>query len=83
MWRALLVAVCAALAAVDGAGGHGPTAGEPVVRGLDHVPVAVAKLEQAAERYRALGFTLKPGRTHEDGLRTVTHGLWLEFRQAP
>lgn len=39
------------------------------VAGLDHVPIAVADLEKAAERYRALGFTLKPGRPHDNGIR--------------
>jgi hypothetical protein len=34
----------------------------PIVLGIDHVPVAVADLEAAGARYRALGFTLKPGR---------------------
>jgi membrane associated rhomboid family serine protease/catechol 2,3-dioxygenase-like lactoylglutathione lyase family enzyme len=38
------------------------------VRGLDHVPVAVNDLDAAAERFRGLGFTLKPGRPHDDGI---------------
>lgn len=41
----------------------------PILVGLDHIPVAVKDLDQAAERYRALGFTLKPGRPHENGVR--------------
>jgi len=40
----------------------------PPVRGLDHVPVAVNDLESAAVRFRALGFTLKPGRPHDNGI---------------
>lgn len=41
----------------------------PLALGLDHIPVAVTDLDVAAERYRQLGFTLKPGRPHEDGIR--------------
>lgn len=61
-WLALLLA-------------SGPAAAPPATRapaavvGLDHVPIAVADLEAAAARYRALGFTLKPGRPHANGLR--------------
>ena len=41
----------------------------PLVLGLDHIPVAVTDLESAAEGYRSLGFVLKPGRHHENGIR--------------
>jgi catechol 2,3-dioxygenase-like lactoylglutathione lyase family enzyme len=41
----------------------------PLVLGLDHIPLAVKDLDRAAERYRRLGFTLKPGRAHENGIR--------------
>jgi hypothetical protein len=41
----------------------------PVVTGLDHVPVAVTDLATAAERYRRLGSTLKPGRPHDNGIQ--------------
>ena len=41
----------------------------PLLLGLDHTPLAVADLDEAAERYRKLGFTLKPGRTHENGIQ--------------
>lgn len=43
--------------------------GTPLILGLDHIPLAVTDLTVAAERYRALGFTLKPGRLHENGIR--------------
>lgn len=43
--------------------------GEPLVVGLDHIPVAVRDLEAAARRYRRLGFVLKPGRPHANGIR--------------
>jgi hypothetical protein len=57
------------------------------VGGLDHVPIAVADLEKAAERYRALGFALKPGRPHDNGIRNqhvkFPDGTELELITAP
>jgi catechol 2,3-dioxygenase-like lactoylglutathione lyase family enzyme len=41
------------------------------VAGLDHVPIAVGDLEQAAASYRRLGFVLKPGRPHANGIRNL------------
>ena len=41
----------------------------PSMIGIDHIPVAVRDLDRASERYRALGFTLKLGRLHSDGIR--------------
>jgi hypothetical protein len=35
---------------------------------IDHVPIAVHSLEDAANTYERLGFRLKPGRTHANGL---------------
>jgi catechol 2,3-dioxygenase-like lactoylglutathione lyase family enzyme len=59
----------------------------PAVAGLDHVPIAVADLEKAAERYRALGFALKPGRPHDIGIRNLhvmfPDGTELELITAP
>lgn len=40
----------------------------PVVAGLSHVPLAVRDLEAASADFAALGFVLKPGRTHADGI---------------
>jgi len=40
----------------------------PLVLGLDHIPLAVIDLDQVSERYRQLGFTLKPGRPHSNGI---------------
>ena len=37
--------------------------------GLDHVVVAVNDLDEAAALYRQIGFTLKLGRYHENGIR--------------
>jgi catechol 2,3-dioxygenase-like lactoylglutathione lyase family enzyme len=59
----------------------------PAVTGLDHVPIAVANLEAAADTYRALGFTLKPGRPHANGIRNqhakFADGTELELITAP
>ena len=54
---------------------------------LDHVVVAVNDLEKAAERFRALGFTLKPGRPHANGIRNwhakFPDGTEIELLTAP
>src|SRR6476469_3901162 len=59
----------------------------PVVIGLDHVPIAVDDLPRAADDYRALGFALKPGRAHDDGIENrhvkFTDGTELELITAP
>ena len=52
------LATCLASSLAAGAESPGPAAAAPVVLGLDHVPVAVANLEEAAERYRAEGVPL-------------------------
>ena len=43
---------------------------QPLVR-LDHIPVAVSDLDQAIIDFRALGFAIKPGRPHANGLRNA------------
>ena len=59
----------------------------PLVQGIDHVPVAVADLEAAGARYRALGFSLKPGRPHANGIRNLhakfPDGTEIELITAP
>jgi catechol 2,3-dioxygenase-like lactoylglutathione lyase family enzyme len=59
----------------------------PAVIGLDHVPIAVRDLEAAAETYRALGFSLKPGQPHRNGIRNqhvkFPDGTELELITAP
>ncbi len=42
-----------------------------VAIGLDHIPVAVRDLDAASATYRALGFALKPGRPHPNGIRNA------------
>lgn len=44
---------------------------KPSTIGLDHIPVAVRDLPRASATYRALGFALKPGRDHANGIRNV------------
>src|SRR5262245_9874744 len=59
----------------------------PMVVGIDHVPVAVGDLDRAGDRYRSLGFALKDGRPHEDGIRNLhakfTDGTEIELITAP
>jgi hypothetical protein len=43
----------------------------PPIAGVDHIPVAVTDLAAAGERYRALGFTLKPGRPHANSISNL------------
>ena len=53
---------------------------------LDHVVLAVNDLEATAARFRTLGFALKPGRMHENGIRNqhvkFTDGTELELLTA-
>ncbi|HEX7802770.1 MAG TPA: VOC family protein [Pseudoxanthomonas sp.] len=41
----------------------------PSLVGIDHIPTVVADLEEATAFYKRLGFSIKPGRFHENGLR--------------
>jgi catechol 2,3-dioxygenase-like lactoylglutathione lyase family enzyme len=60
---------------------------EAAVTGLDHVPIAVNDLEAASRRYRELGFALKPGTVHTNGIRNqhvkFPDGTELELITAP
>ena len=59
----------------------------PAIVGLDHIPIAVNDLDAAGDRFRALGFALKPGRPHDNGLRNLhakfPDGTELELITAP
>ncbi len=44
---------------------------EPLVSGLDHIPVVVRDLDKAKGDFRAMGFSIKPGRLHADGIRNA------------
>ena len=48
-----------------------PAAAEPVLTGLDHIPGAVSDLDRAKAGYEAMGFVLKPGRAHANGIRNL------------
>lgn len=79
-WAAAWLALGAATSAQRGSR-------EAVVGGLDHVPVAVSDLDAAAATYRALGFTLKPGAPHANGIRNFhskfPDGTEIELITAP
>src|SRR6186713_1292892 len=59
----------------------------PPSTGLDHIPIAVNDLGRASADYRALGFALKPGRPHDNGIRNqhvkFPDGTELELITAP
>jgi catechol 2,3-dioxygenase-like lactoylglutathione lyase family enzyme len=60
---------------------------DTLVHGLDHVPIAVANLEAAGQRFEQLGFRLKPGQAHANGIRNqhvkFANGTQLELITAP
>lgn len=49
----------------------GGAAPPPRLLGIEHVPTAVRDLAAAERRFRRLGFTIKPGRPHDNGIRNV------------
>jgi catechol 2,3-dioxygenase-like lactoylglutathione lyase family enzyme len=64
----------------------GATAPLPLI-GIDHIPFVVRDLEQAADTWRRLGFVIKPGRFHTDGIRNnhvkFPDGAGIELITAP
>jgi hypothetical protein len=64
-----------------------PAMSEPAVRGLDHIPLAVNDLERSMSDFAALGFAIKPGRPHANGLRNAhvkfPDGTEIELITAP
>jgi hypothetical protein len=67
---ALIVMPLAAVTAAVVASSGQACAPAPLLR-LDHVPIAVRDLEAAGELFRRMGFTLKPGRSHDNGLANL------------
>jgi hypothetical protein len=59
----------------------------PLVLGVDHIPLVVADLEKAEADFRTMGFSLKPGRVHADGIRNAhvkfSDGTEIELITAP
>lgn len=59
----------------------------PAVLGIDHTPIVVGNLEKAVADFRAMGFAIKPGRFHADGIRNAhvkfADGTELELITAP
>jgi hypothetical protein len=59
----------------------------PLLVGIDHIPVVVADLEKAQADFRAMGFAIKPGRPHADGIQNAhvkfPDGTEIELITAP
>ena len=74
----------AMLAALLAGGVHADPA---LLTGIDHVPIVVGDLEKAENDFRAMGFVIKPGRPHDDGIRNghvkFPDGTELELITAP
>lgn len=81
MLRSLILAFASSMCAAALA------APDAVVHGLDHIPLAVKDLEQSKADFEALGFVLKPGRPHANGLRNAhakfPDGTEIELITAP
>ena len=43
---------------------------EPTL-GVDHIPIVVRNPERATQRFKDLGFAIKPGRAHRNGIRNA------------
>lgn len=58
----------------------------PIV-GIDHMPLIVKDLDQATNDYRRIGFAIKPGRPHDNGIRNdhvkFPDGAGIELLMAP
>ena len=83
-WSKLLVWVISPSCVLFVAAGlYSQSAPHPVVSGIDHIPVVVADLNKAQADYRAMGFVLKPGRFHADGITNAhvkfTDGTEIEL----
>src|SRR5690242_21485971 len=65
----------------------GAPAQTPLVLGVEHTPIVVGDLEKAQADFRAMGFAIKPGRPHADGIRNAhvkfPDGTELELITAP
>ena len=66
-----MLAASALPAAAQQGGGERTTCSPAAELRIDHVPIAVRDLGAAGELFRRLGFTLKPGRPHDNGLANL------------
>jgi len=77
--------LCLSIALLSWRGGA--QTARPLVLGLDHIPVVVADLEKSEADFRAMGFLLKQGRVHADGIRNAhvkfPDGTEIELITAP
>ena len=68
-------------------GTDAPASSEALLLGMDHIPVVVADLEKARADFRAMGFAIKPGRPHADGIQNAhvkfPDGTEIELITAP
>jgi hypothetical protein len=59
----------------------------PLIVGIDHIPVVVSNLEKAQADFRRIGFSIKLGRPHADGIRNAhvkfPDGTEIELITAP
>ncbi|MBM3548200.1 MAG: VOC family protein [Alphaproteobacteria bacterium] len=46
-------------------------AAEPLIRGLDHIPIAVSDLPRAVSHFLDLGFAFKPGQRNANGIQNA------------
>ena len=81
MWRYLTFLLLASLLCAQ------TRSRRELIVGIDHIPVVVADLEKAQADFRALGFRIKPGRPHADGIRNAhvkfPDGSEIELITAP
>ncbi|HSS13885.1 MAG TPA: VOC family protein [Rhizomicrobium sp.] len=49
----------------------GARAQSSLIEGVEHTPIVVADLDKAVSDFRAMGFAIKPGRFHADGIRNA------------
>lgn len=67
--------------------GTGVARAESLIVGVDHTPVVVGDFEKAQADFQRLGFAIKPGRVHEDGIRNAhvkfPDGTEIELITAP
>jgi len=67
--------------------GTGQAQPQRLLAGMDHIPVVVRDLEKAEADFQTLGFAIKPGRFHPDGIRNAhvkfPDGTEIELITAP